>query len=193
MKKEIINNSKIVTIDWNFEKKFMFYFLLFFSILSFLIILLSKDIRINEEEILLNSIGERVVIGLIILGVIFLPLFLFVYFFYYPMRIIITKDKNNNLIINKRSSFFKINELKILASKNPILIARRRKLRGTTIFLGKKYELIFRFNENANIRDYTLLSLNSFFMEGIGIRAIFKEDSIKEISKFLNIKLKIEE
>ena len=77
MKKEIINNSKIVTIDWNFEKKFMFYFLLFFSILSFLIILLSKDIRINEEEILLNSIGERVVIGLIILGVIFIPFCIF--------------------------------------------------------------------------------------------------------------------
>ena len=186
-------NSKIVTMDWGATKKLMLFFVLFIFLALFLFISLTITLKINGKIVTFNSFGEKVpTLSYIFIG--FLFFIIIGFFFYYPLKIEIKNDKNGNFIINKRDWFFSNNEYNLKQDQSPVLIARKRRMVRTTMFVGKPvFQPIIRYNENGTVKEINLIFIASYFMKGMGPRRVIEKGQAQEISKFLRMTLVVEE
>ena len=65
---------------------------------------------------------------------------------------------------------------------------------GAAIFVGTPvYQPIVRYNENGKVEEINLIFTASYFMRGIGPRGALRKEQSQEISKFLGMKLAVEE
>ncbi|MBM3232339.1 hypothetical protein FJZ21_03115 [Candidatus Pacearchaeota archaeon] len=187
------HDSKIVSMDWSAVKKFMLFFVLFIFVVIFLVFSITDTAKINGKKVTFNSFEEKLpILSYIFIGFVFLNIIGLL--FYYPLRIVIKKDRNGNLSINKRDWFFVNKNYNLNKTQNPVFIARKRRMVGATIFVGRPvYQPIIKYYEGEKAEEINLIFTASYFMRGIGPRGVIQKEQAQEISKFLGIKLIVEE
>jgi uncharacterized membrane protein YjgN (DUF898 family) len=185
-------SEKIVCMDWMSLKKFIIVFvILIFGIMP-IAIMAANTATVNKEQVAFGSIREKTPI-LIAATSIFLIVILLMFLFYYPLRIIIKRDSNGNLIVNKRDLFFSTTHVEINKNQNPKLILKKRRMIGRTVYIIPAYQPIIKYDNYGEEKEINLIFTASYFMRGMGPRGTITKEEAQEISNFLNLELKIEE
>jgi hypothetical protein len=155
-----------------------------FCIILFLMLLNSKG-----NIVIMNQLKDASDPGVKLQGALIIAaFFLLAFLLTYPIRIIIKNNSNGTMTIEKRDLFFSSHEYKINNPKESVLHLTKNKLRFTLksyyFFLSLKYL------ESGENKEIDLVPKVIYYQRMPGI--LTKEEG-EEISKYLNLKLEVEE
>lgn len=168
------SDSKTVIMDYVLLKKLLFFIILFFFVLAFF--------NSFDKKIFFSNQGFMSFLFMIIL----------LFLFYYPGRFVIMKKNDKSFVISKRGAFFISINYYISPAQNIVLVTRRRSMfKGRIVFTNYNHQLLVRYTEKGKIREINPTFI-SYFAKNGSMSGLVKKEQAQEISKFLGVKLIVE-
>jgi hypothetical protein len=181
-------SGKTVSLNFDLGKKIVFWFIVIILGIITAIVLFSPELRVNREVVQAGLITRSM--WMIYPWLAFLA---FYYLLYFPLSITITRKLDGSFEVNKRDWFFNKSHYTLNVNQNPRMIARHRRMVGFTVFIPTVYQPIIRYHDGGVDHDINLIFTASYFMKGIGPRAVFKKEEMEEISRQTGLPLIVED